>query len=110
MNHLATVLAAHEPAILYGAGALVVAILVIAALLFLRNRKTSRLRAQFGPEYDHAVAQSGRGKAEAGLRAAEKRAGRETVSAHGTLLTSAARSRPTPENDETKQVGSKLKN
>ena len=44
------------------------------------------------------------------LRAAEKRAGRETVSAHGTLLTSAARSRPTPENDETKQVGSKLKN
>jgi len=36
------------------------------------------------------------------LRAAEKRAGRETASAHGTLFTRAARSRLKQENDEKK--------
>jgi hypothetical protein len=79
MNHLATALVTHEAAILYGVGAITVTILLIAALLFLRNRKTNRLRAQFGPEYDHAVEQSGRGKAEAGLRAAEKRVDKLTL-------------------------------
>jgi hypothetical protein len=77
MNQLVT----HDPAILYGVGALVAAILLIAALLFLRNRKTNRLRAQFGPEYHHAVEQDGRGKAEAGLRAAEKRVDKLTLRA-----------------------------
>ncbi len=72
-------LATHETAILYFAGAIVVAILLVAALLFLRNRKTNRLRAQFGPEYDHAVEQSGRSKAESGLRAAEKRVDKLTL-------------------------------
>jgi hypothetical protein len=79
MNHLARALITHEPAIIYGVVAIVVAVLLVSALLFLRNRKTTRLRAQFGPEYDHAVEQSGRGKAESNLRAAEKRVEKLTL-------------------------------
>jgi len=46
----------------------------IAALIFLRKRKTKRLRAQFGPEYARAVQESGgRRRGEAGLQEREKR-------------------------------------
>jgi hypothetical protein len=79
MNQLTTALVTHETEILYVVGAIVVAILLVATLLFLRNRKTTRLRAQFGPEYDRAVEQSGRGKAESGMREAEKRVDKLTL-------------------------------
>jgi hypothetical protein len=48
---------------------IVVAVVVVALLLVLvRARRTARLRRQFGPEYDRAVAQSGsRGAAETEL-------------------------------------------
>jgi hypothetical protein len=81
MNQLASALGAHEPAILIGAGIAIVAILLIATLLTLRNRQTNRLRAQFGPEYEHAVNENGRGKAEATLLAAEKRVDKLTLHA-----------------------------
>jgi hypothetical protein len=45
-----------------------------AALIFLRKRKTERLRTRFGPEYARAVQDSGnRRQGEAGLQEREKR-------------------------------------
>jgi hypothetical protein len=45
-----------------------------AALIFLRKRKTKRLRSRFGPEYARAVQESGgRRRGEAGLQEREKR-------------------------------------
>jgi len=46
----------------------------IAALVFLRKRKTERLRTRFGPEYARSVQESGsRRQGEAGLQEREKR-------------------------------------
>jgi hypothetical protein len=46
----------------------------IATLIFLRKRKTERLRTRFGPEYARAVQDSGnRRQGEAGLQEREKR-------------------------------------
>ena len=46
----------------------------IAALVFLRKRKTKRLRTRFGPEYARSVQESGsRREGEAGLQEREKR-------------------------------------
>lgn len=46
---------------------------LVAAVLTARRRKTRRLRAKFGPEYEHALANDGgRGKAEARLEARER--------------------------------------
>ena len=53
--------------------ALAVAAMVIVALVVMQRRKTTKLKAHFGTEYDRAVVDSGgRGKAEAGLVAAQK--------------------------------------
>jgi FtsZ-interacting cell division protein ZipA len=49
-------------------------VVVIAALLYVRKRKSERLRQQFGPEYDRAVRQHGDPRqAEAVLLEREKR-------------------------------------
>lgn len=56
-----------------------VAVLAVTALVILRGRRTKRLRAQFGPEYTHAVYESGRGKAEADLRSREKHVAKLTL-------------------------------
>ena len=46
----------------------------IAAVIFLRKRKTTKLRIRFGPEYARAVQESGgRRQGEAALQAREKR-------------------------------------
>jgi hypothetical protein len=53
--------------------AIVIALIAAAVVIVLRNR-TRKLRAQFGPEYDRAVAETGnRLKAEAELERVEKR-------------------------------------
>ena len=67
--------------ILYVIAAIVAVVIIVATVLILRNRKTTRLRSQFGPEYDRAVEERGRGKAEAGLVAAEKRVEKLTLRA-----------------------------
>jgi hypothetical protein len=55
-------------------GVILVALVTIAAVLFLRKRKTTRLRTRFGPEYARAVQDSGgRKQGEAGLQKREKR-------------------------------------
>ena len=52
----------------------VLAIAVVGALLYARSRRTRHLRSRFGPEYDRAVAESGRrDTAEADLHRLEKR-------------------------------------
>jgi hypothetical protein len=57
------------------AGVVVVALLALAAWYFFRRRNQSdRLRQRFGPEYDRTVGElGGRTKAEAELKAREKR-------------------------------------
>ena len=51
-----------------------IAILGIAALIFLRKRRTEGLRTQFGPEYARALKESGdRRHAEASLEERKKR-------------------------------------
>jgi hypothetical protein len=51
----------------------VIAVMATAIMILLRNR-TKKLRAQFGPEYDRAVAETGnKFKAEAELQRVEKR-------------------------------------
>ena len=51
-----------------------IAILGVAALIFLRKRRTEGLRTQFGPEYARALKESGdRRHAEAGLEERKKR-------------------------------------
>src|ERR1700758_1641491 len=53
--------------------AVMVAVVALAAT-FLFQRRTKKLRAKFGPEYDRAVAQTGnKFKAEAQLEKVEKR-------------------------------------
>jgi hypothetical protein len=62
-----TTLGTTELALIIGLA--VIAIAGIAAWLFLRKRRTERLRAQFGAEYDRAVKEDGsRRHAEAGLK------------------------------------------
>jgi hypothetical protein len=54
--------------------AIVIAILVIARIVWSRQRRSEHLRDRFGPEYDRAVeAKGGRSKAEAELAEREKR-------------------------------------
>jgi hypothetical protein len=59
---------------LLAGAAVVVLLLVIAGLLLTRKRRSDRLRGHFGPEYDRTVhAMGSREKAEAELRARQKR-------------------------------------
>ena len=37
----------------------VIALLVVGAYLVIRNRRSEGLRRRFGPEYDHAVKETG---------------------------------------------------
>ena len=54
--------------------AVIVVAIAIAILLFLRTRRTDRLRANFGPEYNRAIEErGGRGKAERELEQRKKR-------------------------------------
>jgi hypothetical protein len=54
--------------------AILIGLAGIATLIFLRKRKTERLRTRFGPEYARAVQDSGnRRQGEAGLQEREKR-------------------------------------
>ncbi|MBJ6725258.1 hypothetical protein [Geomesophilobacter sediminis] len=53
---------------------IVVAVLAIVAAIYLRNRRTERLRGRFGPEYDRTVRESAsRSRAEADLQKREAR-------------------------------------
>ncbi len=53
---------------------ILIAVVGIAAVIYLRRRKTERLRTRFGPEYARAVHESGgRRQGEAGLQDREKR-------------------------------------
>ena len=53
---------------------ILIAAVGIAAVIFLKKRKTERLRTRFGPEYARAVQESGgRRQGEAGLQEREKR-------------------------------------
>ena len=53
---------------------ILIGVVGIAAVLFLRKRKTERLRTRFGPEYARAIQESGsRRQGEAGLQEREKR-------------------------------------
>jgi hypothetical protein len=53
---------------------IIIGVAGIAALIFLRKRKTKKLRTRFGPEYARAVEESGgRRQGEAGLQEREKR-------------------------------------
>ncbi len=63
-----------DPTVLIIIAAIVVILLAIGAFIFLRRRRTSGLRARFGPEYDRTLEKSGdRRLAEANLQAREKR-------------------------------------
>ncbi len=60
--------------------AVVAAVVFFAVFLILRRRRTDRLRTHFGPEYEHAVLESGRrGKGEASLLEREKRVDKLTL-------------------------------
>ncbi len=60
--------------------AVIAVALVLAVALYLRSRRTHRLKDQFGPEYDRAVEdRGGRLKAEADLSARTKRVEKLTV-------------------------------
>ncbi len=53
---------------------IVIAVLIVAAILWSRRRRSDHLRERFGPEYDRAVeAKGNRAKAEADLAEREKR-------------------------------------
>jgi hypothetical protein len=53
---------------------ILIAAVGMAAVIFLRKRKTKKLRTRFGPEYTRAVQESGgRRQGEAGLQEREKR-------------------------------------
>ena len=55
-------------------GVILIGVVGIAAVIFLKGRKTERLRTRFGPEYARAVQESGgRRQGEAGLQDREKR-------------------------------------
>jgi hypothetical protein len=56
------------------AGVVVVVLVAVAAWLFSRKKQSERLQQRFGPEYDRTLGElGGRTKAEAELRAREKR-------------------------------------
>jgi hypothetical protein len=59
---------------------ILIGLAAIATLIFLRKRKTERLRTRFGPEYARAVQDSGnRRQGEAGLQEREKRVQRFAI-------------------------------
>lgn len=52
----------------------IVVVVAVVAFLLIRNRRSGALKSKFGPEYDHAVGQTGHiSRAEAELREREKR-------------------------------------
>ena len=54
--------------------AAVIIVLIVVGLLLMQRRRTERLQADFGPEYDHAVRQTGdKRKAESELQNRQKR-------------------------------------
>ena len=53
--------------------AVVILVLMIAAWRMSKNRRSSRLREGFGPEYEREVSRVGRGKAESELEQRQKR-------------------------------------
>jgi len=55
------------------AGLVILALIAIAAWFVYRKRQTERLQERFGPEYGRAVERLGQAKAEAELRARERR-------------------------------------
>lgn len=56
------------------AAVVIVAVLVIAGLIWSRRRRSEHLQERFGPEYEHAIAhEGGRARAEAELARREKR-------------------------------------
>jgi hypothetical protein len=58
----------------------VVVLIALAVYVIHRGKQSSRLRARFGPEYDHAVeAHDSRARAEAELRRREDRVSRLTI-------------------------------
>jgi hypothetical protein len=58
----------------------VIALIAVVAVVFIMRKRTEKLRAQFGPEYDRAVAMTGnRFKAEAQLEKAEERVRRYSL-------------------------------
>jgi hypothetical protein len=66
----------------YAALTAVIVGLIIAALalwLVLRNRRRKHLSSRFGPEYDHTVAELGKGRAERELEARTKRVEKLTI-------------------------------
>ena len=66
-----------DPKILIPVIIVVAALIVIAAFLIARQRKSKRLKQQFGPEYDRAVEQQGNARhAEVILLEREKRVGK----------------------------------
>ncbi len=69
---LAQVATSSTPTLWIVVGVVIVAVIIISALIM--RQRSSRLRAQFGPEYDRAVAQTGsRQRAETELAARKKR-------------------------------------
>ncbi len=60
--------------------AVVVVALIVAAVVIFQRRRSDHLRSRFGPEYDHALEETGsRSKAEAELAAREKRVEKLTI-------------------------------
>jgi hypothetical protein len=58
----------------------IVVVAAIAAVLVMRRRRSEHLRERFGPEYQHAVEETGsRAKAEAELASREKRVEKLTI-------------------------------
>jgi hypothetical protein len=58
----------------------IIAVVIVAAVLIVLRRRSAKLRAQFGPEYDRVVAEKGnRFKAEAQLESVEKRVRRYSL-------------------------------
>jgi len=69
---LAQVATSATPTLWIVVGVVIATIIIVAALIM--RRRSTRLRAQFGPEYDRAVAQTGsRERAETELASRQKR-------------------------------------
>lgn len=61
-------------AIIIAVAVVILILIAVGIFLFVQNRRSKRLQARFGPEYQRAVAETGdRGKAEAKLYKLEKR-------------------------------------
>lgn len=59
---------------------IVVALLAVGAYLFMRKQRSEKLRSRFGPEYDHAVQETGdKARAEATLEQRQKRVERLNI-------------------------------